>query len=505
MSLNSGRATHPLDGRIPSFLRHSLLFAGSVAWLCAANCWAVIRVDDSVTRTYDLAKVVLVGKTVRVDPEEKIVEVEIVKVSKGGFAGGKVELQFAGASDYLDRIAVNQPVVIFSGLRGALVHVGDNFLSAEPLTGDDALKLKVTKVDPIQWSFPGRTVALAHLVDEIASGHPTQLNLIEHVVWNGGVKEWGKVLSNADYIVASDLNGDGKAEVLIGNGKTTQLLINTGTRFNDETVKWGLRKARGKWAAFGDVNGSKRPDILIGTRLWLNKGDHFEAGRTLAFHDEANVLTVALIDCTGDGRPDGAFLMKNGDLQVFENPGNNRAEWKEIPVKHLWSGGDEAMAAAFSADWGDTDKPCVMVARASGLTRYALDPDGGPPAGLDRLTGNPLKAYNDATQVMHWNVIATVPLDINGDGREDLVVILDTAGPTLVNRGFGTFFLNPMPTNALHDSYENEVPWKVTPKTRFGAGDIHGDKFDDLLIVTEDGRLFELDNTPYERLENRFR
>ena len=35
-------------------------------------------------------------------------------------------------------------------------------------------------------------------------------------------------------------------------------------------------------------------------------------------------------------------------------------------------------------------------------------------------------------------------------------------------------------------------------------GHIHGDKFDDLLIVTEDGRLFELNNTPYERLSNRF-
>ena len=101
--------------------------------------------------------------------------------------------------------------------------------------------------------------------------------------------------------------------------------------------------------------------------------------------------------------------------------------------------------------------------------------------------------------------MAAVPLDINGDGRKDLIVILDKGGPTLVNRGFGTFLLNPLPTEALHASYDKEVPWKVvTPKTRFGAGDIHGDKFDDLLIVTEDGRLFELDNTPYERLQNRF-
>jgi len=453
---------------------------------------------------YDLAQLVLIGRVGRIDATEKIVEAEIVKVSKGNFAGDRVQIQLAGTNNYIGQVELNQPVVILSGVKSAFVHLADNFLSAEPLPKGEPPKLKVNKVNPIQSWFPGRTVALVRLVDDIASGHPRLLNAIEHVVWNGGVKKWGTVLPNPDYIVASDLNGDGKAEVLIGNAKATQLLINTGTRFKDETVKWGLRKARGKWAAFGDVNGNKRPDTLIETRLLLNKGDHFGAGHALPFHDDANVLAVALIDCTGDGRPDAAFLLKNGDLHVFENPGNDRSEWKALPVKHLWRGGDEAMAAAFSADWGDTGKPHVMVVRADGPTRYALDPDGGPPAQFERLTSGSLKRYNEMYGLTRWNVVAAVPLDINGDGLQDLIVILDTDGPTLVNRGFGTFFFNPMPTNALHDSYSTKVPWQVTPKTRFGAGDIHGDKFDDLLIVTEDGRLFELDNTPYERLENRF-
>jgi len=505
VSLNSGRVAYQLRVSVSSFLRHSLLFACSVAWLCAPNGWAVIRIDTPITHIYDLAELVLIGRVGRIDREEKVVEAEIVRVSKGNFVGGKVQIQMAGASDYLDQIAVNRPVVIFSGTKSVLVHVGDNFLSAEPLAGDDSLKLKVAKVNPIQWAFPGRTVALVRLVDEIASGHPTLLNAIEHVVWNGGLKKWGKVLPKAEYVVGSDLNGDGKAEVLIGNAKSTQLLINTGTGFKDETVKWGLRKARGKWAAFGDVTRNKRPDILIGTTLWLNKGDHFAAGHALPFRGEANVLTVALIDCTGDGRPDAAFLMKNGDLQVFENPGNDQAEWRGLPTKHLWTAGDDAIAAAFSADWGDTGKPFVMVVRGSGLTRYALDPDGGPPADFERLTSQPLDAYNAGKELTRWNVVGAVPLDINGDGLQDLIVILDKDGPTLVNRGFGTFFFNTMPTNALHDSYDTKVPWQLTPRTHFGAGDIHGDKFDDLLIVTEHGRLFELDNTPYERLENRFK
>ena len=471
----------------------------------AANGWAVIRVNVPVTHIYDVAKLVLVGKTVRLDPQEKVVEVEIVGVPKGDFAGGKVLIRLGGASDYFTRIEMNQPVVIFNGLRGALVHLADNFLSAEPLAQGEPPVLKVNKVNPIQSYFPGRTPALVGLVNEIALGNPTLLNLIEHVVWAGGIRELGNVLAKADYVTAADLNGDGRAEVLIGNAKTAQLLMNTGPGFKDRTRQWGLQNARGKWAAFGDVNGDKRPDILIGNRLWLNKGDHFAAGLVLPVRDEASVLTVALMDCTGAGRPDAMFLMKNGDLQVFENPGIAGAQWRELPTRHLWSGGEDAAAAALSNDWGDTGKPHAMVVRASGVTRYALDPDGGAPAQFDRLTSESLDIYNEMEGIARWGVIATVGLDINGDGRADLLVILDKGGPNLVNRGFGTFFLNPLPAQGVFTAYDrDEVPWKVTPGTRFGAGDIHGDKFDDLLIVTPEGRLFELNNTPYERMQNRF-
>ena len=145
-----------------------------------------------------------------------------------------------------------------------------------------------------------------------------------------------------------------------------------------------------------------------------------------------------------------------------------------------------------------------MVVRPSGLTRYAVNADGGPPAQFDRLTSEPVERYNEMKGLTRWKLNASVPLDINGDGRKDLLVILEQGGPTLVNRGFGTFFLNPLPTEAMTTNGARGVPWKITPGTRFCAGDIHGDKFDDLLIVTEDGWLFELDNTPYKRHPTRF-
>jgi VCBS repeat protein len=491
--------------RLPTFRFARPVVFALVVVFAAQNGWAVIRVDAPVTQTYELAKIVLIGRIVRIDANERIVEAEVVKVSKGDFAGGKVQINLSQVSDYFHRVELNQPVVIFSGLKSALVHLGDNFLSAEPDVEGQPCKFKITKVNPIEPRFPGRTTALVRLIDEIAAGHSTLLNMIEHVVWNGGVRSWGKVLPNADYVIAVDLNGDGKAEVTLGNPQATELLFNTGNGFKDETLKWGLRHARGRWAASGDINGDGKVDLLIGRQFWRNEGRHFAPGPVLPISGDDDILAVALADATGDGRLDALFLRKNGELVVFENPGASGKEWKALPVKKLWSGGEEAVAAAFSTDWGDTSKPHVMVARTSGLTRYALNEDDGPPADFERLTGESLNRYNEVEGLASWNVVTIVPLDINGDGHEDLVVILDKGGPTLVNRGFGTFFLNPLPTEALHASYQKDVPWKVTPKTRFGAGDIHGDKFDDLLIVTPEGKLFELNNTPYERTSNRFR
>lgn len=505
MSLHSRRDRgRCLDAWLQFFrLLKPVLFTLVVVFT-AQSGWAVIRVDSPVTKTYDLAKLVLIGKVVRIDASERIVEVKVDKVSKGDFSGDRVQIQLAGVNEYFRQVELNQPVVIFSGLKGTLVHLADNFLSAEPLAVGSPSKLRVIEVNPIQSRFPGRTAGLVRLVDEVASGHPTLLNMIEHVVWGGGIRKWGKVLPNADYVVASDLNRDGKAEVLIGNRQSTELLVNTGNGLSKKTLKWGLRSARGKWAASGDINSDRKIDLLIGRQFWLNEGWHFAPGPVLPLSGDTDILAVALLDFSGHGRPDVLFLKKDGELLVFENPGRDDAPWKELPPRRLWSGGEEIEAAAFSSDWGDTGKPHVMVVRASGLTRYPLDTEGGPQADFERLTGQPLKPYNEIEGSALWNVMAAVPLDINGDGRNDLIVILDKGGPTLVNRGFGTFFLNPLPTEALHASYQEEVPWKITPKTRFGAGDIHGDKFDDLLIVTPDGELFELDNTPYERLPNRF-
>lgn len=473
----------------------------TLLWLLApvSPAAAVIRVDIRISAIYDVAKVVLIGKTIRLDNSTKTAEVETSEVVKGDFHNRKLRLQFATLPDRLRDFRVNEPVVIFIGARVTSIHAGDYFWTADPVLRSEPPTWRVTKKHPIGTRFPGRTVALIDVVHQLKTGHATLMNEMEHKVWRGGIRNWGSVMPKASYIVATDLTGDGKAELLLGNADRVQLLVNAGHRFVDRTKDWGLADAKGNWAAFADLNANNRIDVLIGKQIWINQGDHFLEGDKLALADDFKPLTVGLLDVTGNGKPDIAFLTRTGEVRIFQNPGPAGGSWTELPPRSLWSGGEEAVAASFSSDWGDTGKTHVMVVRPSGITRYALQADGGAPADFERLTGETLESFNKLKHQTRWNVAGAVTLDINGDGRKDFIVFHDDGGPTFVNRGFGMFFLSTEPAVAIRRYEGEEVPWSVTRGTRFGAGDIHGDKFDDLLIVTEDGKLFELDNTPYRQ------
>jgi len=41
------------------------------------------------------------------------------------------------------------------------------------------------------------------------------------------------------------------------------------------------------------------------------------------------------------------------------------------------------------------------------------------------------------------------------------------------------------------------VPFTLKNTTRIVGADLHGDKFDDAVVLAEDGKLCEISNTPY--------
>jgi hypothetical protein len=129
----------------------------------------------------------------------------------------------------------------------------------------------------------------------------------------------------------------------------------------------------------------------------------------------------------------------------------------------------------------------VIVIREDGIFRQGLQTTGGPGDDFTRLTGEPLSNYHKDNP--KWLAGATAAaLDCNGDGRMD-VLINSSGGPMLlINRGFGCFFVNPDIGKTIGDA--------LPPNAKWTALDVDGDKHDDLVVISEDGKLTAILNPP---------
>jgi hypothetical protein len=137
----------------------------------------------------------------------------------------------------------------------------------------------------------------------------------------------------------------------------------------------------------------------------------------------------------------------------------------------------------------DAKQQMAIVIREDGIFRQPFEAvDGGAVADFTRLTGEPLSNYHKDNP--KWLAGATAAaLDCNGDGRMD-VLINSSAGPMLlINRGFGCFFVNPDIGKTIGaDALPANAQWT--------ALDVDGDKHDDLVVISPDGKLTAILNPP---------
>lgn len=475
----------------------SSLVCIAAVFMLVSTVNALIKVEWTVEKLYGTSKTVVTGKVIDTVADSHVVNVNLTQTLKGKSPGPNIRVQFAPPVEMPADIAAGQPLVFFladaQGAGGAVVHINDTWLLATGVPNSNIWRI-VKVDDTVKQSFPGRTSALVKMVTDLNAGTSTFMDKFEHKPFNGGIHKRAKLpIQKATWMLAEDVNGDKKPDLLIGTAAGTQLFIAKGDGYEDATEAWGLKGVAGKFHAVGDVNGDGKPDLLLDNTIYINDGQKFVASKATLEIGKGAPLAAALIDATGDKKPDAVFLSADGELRVYENSGSTDKPWTLKPSKPLWSGGEAPTFAAFG-DFGDTGKLHAMVISKSGIMRYALDADGGPPSDLIRLTGVDFKKLEKYKG--EFKNPTAVTLSMNGEARPDLFIYSDAGSMLLLNRGLGTFFLDESASTTLTANGATPLPLTPSPATVWTRADLHGKGLDDVLLLGEDGTLYEIDNSP---------
>ena len=275
------------------------------------------------------------------------------------------------------------------------------------------------------------------------------------------------------FVVAADLNGDGKPDLVSadfgkGSGNTLTIWTNNSNGFGYNS---SLTVGYGPCALVAaDVNGDGKVDLISAnakdatlTVLTNNGNGGFGLYATVPVGASPNSYpdSVAVADVNGDGKPDLISANANdGTLTVLTNNGNG--SFGLNATLNVGLSTNSAPASVIAVDVNGDGKPDLISANANDGTLTVLTNNGDGSFSLDAILNVGLSSGSSPE-----NVLA---VDVNGDGKLDLVSANfgDDTLTVLINDGSGGF--GPGTTLGV-DTWPNAV----------AAADVNGDGKPDLI------------------------
>jgi hypothetical protein len=290
-------------------------------------------------------------------------------------------------------------------------------------------------------------------------------------------------------VAVADVNGDGKPDLLVATVPSSVYVhssVNVLLGNGDGTFQAPVAYDSGGFGAFSvavaDVNGDGKPDLVVANVCGAACGVPSEEGsvgvllgngdgtfQPAVIYDSGGIspVSIAVADLNGDGKLD--LVVANQCVKDEQcNP------WTEATVSVLLGNGDGTFQTAVSYDPGGAHTESVAVADVNGdgkpdLVAANACVDCGP-ASVGVLLGNGDGTFQPAVvydvPAAGWVAIA----DVNGDGKQDLVV----AGGdvcVLMGNGDGTFQIPVCDDTGGGDAISVAV------------ADVNGDGKPDLLVA----------------------
>ncbi len=284
-------------------------------------------------------------------------------------------------------------------------------------------------------------------------------------------------------VVASDLNGDGRPDLVVANitAATVSVLLNT-TLPGATTVSFTPRQsfATGSFprAAAADVNGDGRPDLLVANQfsstvsVLLNTtapgalAPSFAAQQT--FVNVNSPVSLVASDLNGDGRLDLVLANQGGTVSVLFNSTAPGAASPSFAPQQNFAAGD-LPSSVVAADLNGDGRPDLTIANQGNNVSVLFNTTPPSSAGPSFDTGTDF--------ALGVTPLAVTTADFNGDGRLDLAtantnantvsVLLNLTASGAVDASFAP------PTNLAVDSNPSSV----------AAGDFNGDGRPDLVVA----------------------